>query len=202
MSTALALLPDALRAVVSDHESKARTAADAAATDARAALAAFVSPSPALEKARAATLKARAAVDTATQKLRDAEQTLGQAAATEAMLAAEEWETRRRLRRAAVAPWRLQTALETVRAAIEAHEHGRMTSVDAAVRRVYLDAVRVLQAVQSGDADAPADLTAWLDAVHADAEAARATAKAAVEAARVAALTESRRTQVFGAPLT
>lgn len=172
-------LPPILQRLAGEAEVADRAREDAAAAAAVATLAAFDPSPPALTKARAATEKTRTAVDQLRAKLADAEHALAQAAATEAQLAYELGETHRRLRRAAVAPWRLRAAIGRLQAMADDRFDARQGSdgaVAMAGHRVLVDRLQTLRALADGAAD-PIDLDAFVVAALADVTAAEDAAR-------------------------
>lgn len=191
-------LPPILQRLTDDAVAAERARDDAAATAAAAQLAAF-DPSPAtLTKARAATEKARASVDQLRAKLADAEHALAQAASAEAQLQYELGEQHRRLRRAAVAQWRVTAALEQLQAMADARCDERQ-SADGAIgmagHRVLVDRLQTLRALAEGHHD-PFDVAAFVAEVLVAVDAAESAARTAPRAI-IAAAAPPR----FGAPL-
>lgn len=179
-------------------------AQDAAATKARAALASFNPTPKELTVARANVAKAREKADALRAQLKDAEHALGVAASAEASLAYQLSATHTQLRRAALAPYRTAAALAALDARLEQFEASDAWRRPGGheYRMVLVHARQQLQMVSEGDADAPADLDAFLQRTFADAEAAQSAAIAERDAQRQAAAALERTRRVFGEPLT
>jgi hypothetical protein len=160
------VMPAALRALISDHEQRQRDQQDAAAAAVSTELAAFDAFPPALEKLLRATVKARATCDALRTQLRDAEHALGVAATQESQQRYELGELHRRLRRGAVAPWRLEQAIARLQTMADDRFNARQSAdgrVAMAGHRVLVDHLQRLRALATGDAD-PVDVDAFVDA--------------------------------------
>jgi hypothetical protein len=196
------LMPTLLK-LADQHTADERAAQDAAAAAARAQLATIDATDRDGERLSLAVTKARSKADELRAKLRDAEHALGVASSEHA---SHEWNrshTLQTLRRAAVAPYRVQAALTVLAADIERLESSGDWRNGVAgcgeYRIVITRAMQHLRSVADGGADAPADFDTFVTDTLTAAEEARRDAVKAADAQRRVNADAERTRRVFSA---
>jgi hypothetical protein len=151
-----------LGTILNDAERRQREREDAAAADKREKLLAFSRSPKTLKDALAKKAEAEAAVLRANAAVAEAKQAFAE---RETAVAQIQWaysEELRTLRRGAVAPYRLIAAREAIEAALDEMRKGPVFDVSP-VMKPLIDALHLLNALLSGDADPPAeDFDTWL----------------------------------------